>query len=156
MDSVPASRPPRPSRRSIRLTFRVSGSDVELVSQERLEMITPPQVGDRPEAGVHGGHWVELRDAEDRVLAHRLITPTELASVEVHSPDRQIEHIVGEPEDRIVEVLLPDDDTATSATLMGEPLTRPRGRRRAAAASGELARFTLRGPGEPGEDEGDG
>jgi hypothetical protein len=148
MDSVPGSGPLRPPRRSIRLTFRVSGSEVELVSRERLEMITPPQVGEPPQAGVHGGYWVELRDGEDRVLAHRLIDPTQLTSVEVHSPDRTIEHVVGAPEQRIVEVLLPDDDAAAAVTLMGEPLTRPKGRRRVAPESRELAHFDLRGRSE--------
>jgi hypothetical protein len=27
-------------------------------------MITPLQIGERPEAGRHGGFWIELRDAQ--------------------------------------------------------------------------------------------
>lgn len=153
MNSDQRSQPqrPKPSRRSVRLTFRVSGGDVELVSLERLEMITPPQVGEPPQAGTHGGQWIELRDAHDRVLSHRLISPTELNSVEVHSPDRKIERRFGELRDAIFEVLLPDDDDATSAVLMGERWARPKGRQRRAAASGELARFDLAGRDERGE-----
>jgi hypothetical protein len=148
MNSDQRSESQRPSRRSVRLTFRVSGGEVELVSYQRLEMITPPQVGEPPQAGTHGGQWIELRDAHDRVLSYRLISPTELNSVEVHSPDRRIERRFGELRDGIFEVLLPDDDDATSAVLMGEPLGRPKGRRRRAEASGELVRFDL-----PGRDE---
>ena len=56
--------PSTPSRKSLRLTFRISNGKIELVSQERLEMITPTQIGERPEAGRRGGFWIELRDAQ--------------------------------------------------------------------------------------------
>ena len=56
--------PSTPSRKSLRLTFRISNRKIELVSQERLEMITPPLIGERPKAGRHGGFWIELRDAQ--------------------------------------------------------------------------------------------
>jgi len=56
--------PSTPSRKSLRLTFRISNRKIELVSQERLEMITPPETGERPKAGRHGGSWIELRDAQ--------------------------------------------------------------------------------------------
>ncbi len=56
--------PSTPSRKSLRLTFRISNGKIELVSQERLKMITPPQIGERPEAGRRGGFWIELREAQ--------------------------------------------------------------------------------------------
>ena len=56
--------PSTPSRKSLRLTFRISNGKIELVSQERLEMITPTQIRERPEAGRRGGFWIELRDAQ--------------------------------------------------------------------------------------------
>ena len=38
----------QPSRRAVRLTFRVSGGEVQLVGRQRVEMIAPPQVGEPP------------------------------------------------------------------------------------------------------------
>jgi hypothetical protein len=135
----------QPSRRSIRLTFRVSGTNVELIGRDPVGMITPPQVGERPRAGVHGGHWIELRDADDQTLFHRLIDSSALNSVEVHSPDHKIERRFGAVREHVFEVLLPDDEAARSAVLMGDPLTRPKGRRPRAEDSAEIARFDLAG-----------
>lgn len=132
-----------PSRRSVRLTFEVSGGEVQLVGQQRVEMIAPPQVGEPPEAGVHGGFWMEMRDANDRPLFHRPIDPTLLNSVEVHEPDRKIERHFGEVRDQVFEVVVPDDEAAASAVLFGEPLVRPKGRRKKAQGSTEIARFDL-------------
>jgi hypothetical protein len=139
------------SRRSMRLTFRSSEQGVELVSIERLNMITPPQPGERPEAGVHGGHWFELRDATDRVLAHRLLNPTLLNSVEVHDPGGEIRREFG-VRDGVFEILLPDIEQAQSAVLVGSPLSPPKGRAKRAAASGEIARFDLSGRDQDGSD----
>src|SRR5678815_3286195 len=118
-EKKPEYEQPKLSRRTLRLTFHVSAGKLELVKQERLEMITPPQVGERPEAGVHSGFWIELQDSRKRVLAHRIVSPTFLNSVEVHSPDGTIERKFGELQDGIFEVLLPDDDNARSAVLIG-------------------------------------
>ena len=60
----PAGNVPQVSRKTLRLTFKASVDGFELLSVERLGMITPPQPGDRPEAGKHGGHWFELRDGK--------------------------------------------------------------------------------------------
>jgi len=56
--------PSTPSRKPLRLTFRISNGKIELVPQERLEIITPPQIGERPEARRRGGFWIELREAQ--------------------------------------------------------------------------------------------
>ena len=147
----PKGQLPKQSRRSLRLTFRVSKGAVELVSYERLEMITPSQVGERPEAGKHSGFWIELRDAKSRVLSHRLISPTHLNSVEVHSPDGKIERAFGEVSDGIFEVLLPDEDNAKSIALMGDPLVRTKGKAKNSEVSGELAQFEIPGRTQGGE-----
>lgn len=150
-EEKPQGQLPEQSRRSVRLTFRVSKGTIELMSYERLPMITPPQVGERPEAGKHSGFWVELRDSKSRVLAHRLISPTQLNSVEIHSPDGKIERTFGEVTNGIFEVLLPDDDAAQSVVLMGDPLVRTKGKAKRPEASGELARFQVPGRGKGGE-----
>jgi hypothetical protein len=147
----PKGQPPKYPRKSIRLTFRVTNGKVELISHERLEMIAPPQVGERPEVGKHGGYWLEMRDAKGGVLAHRLIDPSQLNSVEVHSPDGKIERQFGDASDKIFEVLLPDDDEARRIALIGEPLVRRKGEKKQAEGSEELAVFEIPGRGKGGE-----
>lgn len=147
----PKGQPPNYSRNSIRLTFRVSGGKIELISRERLQMVTPPQFGERPEAGKHGGFWLEMRDGKGRVLAHRLIDPTQLNSVEVHSPDGNIERAFGGAEDKIFEVLFPDDEDARTVALIGEPLVRTKSEKKRAKGSSELAQFKIPLRGKGGE-----
>jgi hypothetical protein len=117
----PAARP-EISRRTLRLTIRSSEKGLELVSVEHLPMITPPQPGDQPDASRHGGHWFELRDGEQRVLAHRVIDDSLLNSVDVHSPDGTIRRVFGEQRQTTFEVLLPDVDGGRFAVLVGDPI----------------------------------
>jgi len=131
------------SRQTLRLTVKASAKGFELISVERLQMITPPQPGEHPEAGKHGGHWFELRDGRNKVLAYRIIDTSMLSSVEVHSPDGQIRREFGDIQDRVFEVLLPDVNGAESVVVMGDPLVRPKSGERAAVRSTELARFDL-------------
>lgn len=133
----------RQSRKSLRLMFRVADGEIRLVSYERLNMICPPSVGERPEAGKHGGFWIELRDASDRVLFHRLLHSPLSNSVEVHSPDGKIRRVFGEVKESIFEVLLPDDDNAKSIALMGESLSTAKAREKYMEGSSELARFDV-------------
>jgi hypothetical protein len=133
----------RPSRKSLRLTFRVTDGVVRLVSHERLDMICPPSVGERPEAGEHAGFWMELRDADDRVLFHRLVHSPLGDSVEVHSPGGKIDRQFADVSDNVFEVLLPDDTNAKSITLMGESLAPPKASAQRAGGSRELARFDV-------------
>jgi len=77
----PGGQPSKPSRRTLRLTFKVTDGNFELLSHESLDMITPPQVGERPEAGKHSGLWIELQDTEKRVLAHRVLNAEQLEKI---------------------------------------------------------------------------
>lgn len=133
----------RESRKSLRLTFRVADGEVRLVSYERLDMICPPSVGERPEAGKHGGFWMELRDAGDHVLFHRLLRSPLGDSVEVHSPDGKIQRVFGDLKENVFEVLLPDDGNAKTVALMGESLEPVTLREREVSAARELARFDV-------------
>ena len=133
----------RPSRRSIRLTFRVAQAAIGLLSFERLEMICPPSVGERPEVGKHGGFWMELRDLKDRVLFHRVLNNPLGDSVEVHSPDGKIERVFGAVKENVFEVLLPDDSKARTIVLIGESLEPVTARKVPVSATRELARFSI-------------
>lgn len=149
-EEKPTGQPSRRSRNTIRLTFRVADGRIELVSHERLQMIAPPQPGERPQAGKHGGFWLEMRDGQGRVLAHRLIDPTQLNSVEVHSLGGTIERKFGDAEEKIFEVLLPDNEEARTVALIGEPLVRTKSEK--PGVSRELAQFTIPGREKGGND----
>jgi hypothetical protein len=150
----PYSYDARSSRRSLRLTFRVADGKVSLVSYERLDMICPPSIGQRPEAGKHGGFWMELRDVNNRVLFYRFLSNPLGDSVEVHSPDGKIQRIFGDTRENIFEVLLPDDRNARTIVLMGESLIPVTSRREKVAAARELSTFEVpRGPKGGVEDE---
>lgn len=133
----------RQFRKSLRLTFRVADGEIQLVSYERLDMICPPSIGERPEAEKHSGFWVELRDANDNVLFHRILNNPLGDSVEVHSPDGKIRREFGDVKESSFEVLLPDEASAKYITLMGEYLDRAKPRKKRAVGSSELARFDV-------------
>ncbi len=121
-------------------------------------MICPPAVGEPPEAGRHGGFWMELRGGAGELTFFRSVPDPTRSSVEIHSPDGVIRREFGPPEDTTFEVLVPDDPDATTLVLMGEaemPPTRA-GRRRAQAPVGaqELARFDLASGGDPSQRPG--
>jgi hypothetical protein len=139
----PGGNPQGFTRRTLRLTFRSSDEGVDLLSVDRLDMITPPLPGERPEAGKHGGNWLELRDSDEHVLAHTLINPSVLNSVEVHSPDGSIERHFGAMRNVVFEVFLPDVEGARTAVLVGTALKPSKRRGARAEVSSNIATFEL-------------
>jgi hypothetical protein len=133
----------RPYRKSLRLTFRVADGEVRLVSYERLDMICPPSVGERPETGRNGGFWMELRDTNNRTLFHRILDNPLGDSVEVHSPDGKIQRVFGAVKENVFEVLLPDDSQAKTIAFIGESMEPATVRQEQVAAARELARFNV-------------
>jgi len=106
-------------------------------------MICPPSIGERPEARKHGGFWMELRDASDRVLFYSLLHSPLGDSVEVYSPDGKIRREFGAVKESVFEVLLPDDTEARSIVLIGEYLDSARAREERAGGARELAQFDV-------------
>lgn len=109
------------ARQTLRLTFQVIEGQVRLVNQERVDMICPPDPSEKPRAGEHSGFWTELRDARDKVLAHRVLSDPIVNSVEVFSPEGTIRREFGLMSDRVFEVLLPAEPQARSVAVVGEP-----------------------------------
>lgn len=134
----------RRSRRTVRLTLRVTPASQELIRVEHLDMICPPAVGDPPVLGVHSGHWVTLDDEAGHPIFSRVIDSRGFGAAEVFSPDGTIRHVVGALAESIVEVLLPDLPEATAATLIGQPMDVEGRGQRAASHSERLATFDLR------------
>jgi len=140
----------RPYRNTLRLTFRIENGEARLVKHERLDMICPPFVGERPEAGKHGGFWIELRDADGRAVFHRALHAPLGDSVEVYSPDGTIRREVGPPSGSTFELLVPDRADARTVVLVGEHLGGPAAERAlvapsaaSAAVTRDLARFDI-------------
>jgi hypothetical protein len=134
------------SRRSIRITFKVSDKAVQILSFQRLPMICPPSVGPVPRKGENSGYWMELRDAKEQVLFFRLLDAPLGDSVTLHSPDGKIERKFSDVSENTFEVLFPDLPEASSIVFMGESLE-PMGlrikKKNGRKASGELTRFDL-------------
>lgn len=143
----------RQSRKTLRIRFYAVKGAFQLVSYERLEMTCPPSIGETPKAGKHGGFWMEVRDASDRVLFHRLLHSPLGDSVDVHSPDGKIRRAFGTPStQRVFEVLLPDAAQAKTIVLMGGYLDPSEAKQRREPGSRELARFDVpKGEGGSGE-----
>ncbi|HYC91038.1 MAG TPA: hypothetical protein VEO54_17605 [Thermoanaerobaculia bacterium] len=104
----------------LRVTFAVRGGEVRLESAERLEMILPPPVGERPRKGRNGGYWMEVLDQAGNSLFHHLLDYPLRNSAELYSPNH-IERVFGEPMDGHFEILVPDDPRARELVLIGIP-----------------------------------
>ncbi len=137
----------KPSRKTLRLTFQVAAGEVKLIKHRRVNMITPPAIGEHPETGKHGGFWMELRDENDRGLFHRTLISPAGDTVEVHSPDGAIRREYVPSKESTFEVLVPDYGKATSIVLCGKKSgsahTQPSIAAAAAPKTRELARFEI-------------
>jgi hypothetical protein len=98
-----------------RLTFRVKGGAVELISSERVEMIAPDPNPERdPES-----FRVELRDAEDAtVYSSSIHNPVE-PEREVFSPDPEepIRYVPDPDREAAFQVIVPDLEEASDLVL---------------------------------------
>ena len=132
-------------QKTLRFTFRVTGGQVQVESVERVDMITPPSIGERPQPQRHAGFWMEVQDEEKTPLFHRTLDSPMANSVEVHRPDGSIGRVFGPPRDAIFEVLVPDDPSAADVVLMGRPVPTSGDLTAAADDEGtrELARFAI-------------
>jgi hypothetical protein len=128
-----------PRRESWRLTFHFDGSSVRLRRSERLPMVAPGAVGESPRGGEHGGAWLEVLDAQDRVIFHRLLHDPFALRAEHHSPDGRIEVHFRRPEPTNFEVLVPALPGAESVRLWVTPPSQER----VEAPAREQGRFTL-------------
>ena len=141
---------PTPERpRSVRLTIRYSGDQMELVSRQSVAMKAPPS---DPVEGLEGraGFWVDLKDADDRTLYRRVMHDPIRRDVEVFSPDpRQTMERAPVAEPRgVFSLVLPEMEAAQAVSLLGTP---PRPADGVLAEPGpqparEIARFDLTPP----------
>jgi hypothetical protein len=133
-------------RKSIRITFRVLDGSVDILSYQRLPMTCPPSVGLLPEEGKNSGYWLEVRDAKDKLVFHRILSDPLGDSVSHHLSGKKIERNLGTTSDHVFQVLIPDIPDADSMVLMGESLE-PEGlrllKKQKPEPSRELKRFAI-------------
>ena len=130
---------PEPRRNALRLTFRYVGTEIRVVSEQRVEMVTP--FSDRlDEYEGHSGAWLELRDAHERVIYRRVIRNPIDTYVEAPSgdPNRPFTHVPKDPPEGIFVLVTPDLPEAVSLHLFA---TVPPNR---ADAAKEISRVSLR------------
>ena len=130
----------KPRNRALRLVFEYDGTDIKLISQQRLAMLAPPPhplVSRENERGF----WVLLSDAEGRPLYRRVMDNPIRQDIEVvaDDPDRPLARVrVAEPRGQFF-VVVPDIPASRSIALFGEAVSvdvKP-------APSRELCRFKL-------------
>ncbi len=114
-------------------------------------MMTPPTAGAPPQEGINSGYWVELQDADNRALDHRVLHFPLGDSVEVFNDDGTIERVFGPATENTFEVLVPDYDDASNVAMFGESLDPEGFRSRQAARAPHVP--TAAHPQPPGEPE---
>ncbi|MFZ5779660.1 MAG: hypothetical protein ACOY4R_05575 [Pseudomonadota bacterium] len=138
----PEMKEPGPSGPSAwRLTFSYNGENIELMSQEHVEMTAPPS--DPEDAG---GVHLEVRDAGDRVVWRKRIRDPIIRDRAVFSPDP------GEPIRRVdmpepqgaFQVVVPDLPGAETFVLQGQPSSPATADRRGSALTMEATRPSRR------------
>ena|SRR5947207_10884926 len=134
------------SRSSIRLLFGYEGREVRLLRKQWLDMIAPPSdpiPKEREEREPRAGFWVDLLDAEGRVLYRKVFGESPIAfAVSVYTGDKERPFQMQKLEDPTGEfiVVVPDLPGAESAALYGSP---PEEEGFATAAE-EIARFGIK------------
>lgn len=136
------------SRRTLRLTFAYEGSRIELVSQTRVEKITPPSLTPRPDKN-SSGYWVELQDKRGKWLFHRVVPDAIRDSAEIYPANKPIARTPLREIKGSFEVLLPDLDEAAQVVVMGHPFSEKGLRRQEACRP--LAKFEIRKDGKEGK-----
>lgn len=136
------------SRRTLRLTFAYEGSRIELVSQTRVEKITPPSLTPRPDKN-SSGYWVELQDKRGKWLFHRVVPDAIRDSAEIYPQNKQIARTPLREIKGSFEVLLPDLDEAAQVVVMGHPFSEKGLRRQESCRP--LAKFEIRKDGKEGK-----
>jgi hypothetical protein len=132
----------RKPNRTLRLTFSYQGNQVQLISRQSVEMISPPSepiVGEEEQAGF----WYELRDAQDLILYRRAINnPIEFAvEVRTDDPERPLaRQQITDPQGIFV-LLMPDLTEARTLVIFSSPLEPEAAI--AIAPARELARFNI-------------
>lgn len=113
-----ASKPSPESNKATRLTFSYDGDDVELLSQQRIEMIVSSSDAVKG-YGTHKGFWAELRSGSDKTLYRTVMhNPTKNdAEVFPESPGEGISREPAPKRKGVFVVVVPDVDKGEEVIL---------------------------------------
>ena len=135
-------------KKAVRLTFSYDGDNVELISQQPVEMTVPPS---DPVEGYaeHKGFWAELKDKKDVTLYRRVMHNPTRNDAEVFSddPNQRISRQAAPDRKGVFVVVVPDTEEGHEVTLSSSapPKGLARGIRSLAnQPASEIARFTLK------------
>ena len=108
--------------RSLRLTLSYSGTEVKLVRIERIGMLSLPDEPVRAGEG-QAGSWVELRDADQRVLYQQLLHNPLRSYVEVPEDpvSGRMRWLATDRPEGVFEVTIPDIPEAETVRLHASP-----------------------------------
>ena len=133
---------------SLRLTFAYKGDKLDLITTERVNMKTPAAVA-APPSKSSVGYWLEVRDAQGKLLYHQVLHDPLRKQVELYSDAprqpgiRRLERPDSQGE---FSILLPDVSGARTFQLYGNPVpaasAAARGRSKAVETQ-TLAKFTF-------------
>ena len=109
--------------RAIRLTFTYEGGRVEILSQQKVAMLSPPSDALNYNKK-SSGFWYEVHDSKGRPLFRRIIQNPIQQAVEVRSDDRdrpltwqEVEKATGQ-----FVLVIPDLEKASHLVLFSSPL----------------------------------
>jgi len=108
---------------ALRLTFGYDENGIRLLNSQRIEKRVSPAVTTPPQAG-QPGYWFEVRDAEGRLLYHRVLDDPLQHSLEVFSDDPQssIQRVPNPNRRGEFQLVTPDVPNAAIFILFGPPL----------------------------------
>ena len=138
--SLPSTGLSKAQNRTLRVTFSYEGTDVRLVTQQNVEMISPPSEPLTMQ-GERSGFWYELRDKEGKVFYKRVLHNPIRFEAEIFSNDPEV------PMTRIkidnprgtFQLLVPQIEEADVLVIFSSPLEPER----TGEPARELARFEL-------------
>ena len=140
--------PAKKPKKAVRLTFSYDGDNVELISQQPVEMTVPPS---DPVEGYeeHKGFWAELKDKKDATLYRRVMHNPTRNDAEVFSddPKQRISRQATPDRKGVFVVVVPDTEEGHEVTLSSSapPKGQAKGIRSLAdKPASEIARFTLK------------
>ena len=112
--------------RSVRMTFRFQGGDIELVDRREVDTVAPPsQEAPRRAQAEQSGFWVELRDAEGREIYRRVMRNPIRVAAEVPDGEGGFTNKVSVAQSAMFSLLVPNLPEATELALFASPLDRP-------------------------------
>lgn len=127
--------------RALRLIFNYQGTQVQLTSQQQVEMMAPPS-DPIDEFEGRSGFWVELRDAEENLLYRQVMhNPIQLDhEAPSGDPEHPFTHVKNEAAEGTFMLIVPYLEQASTLVMHSSPADEP------ADPAKEIARIDLKQP----------